>query len=429
MAIQLRLTASKRWWLVAAVFFVAFCCASVLVKAEFEGLVDDAEDEVVATKQPSPVEPEPKAEWDEDEFELPAVEKQAPEIKSDHEVKLQPMKGRSPIKKKDTYYVEMVAVAFLLLYGANLLYGRAYNNTIAHRWVKHFACEGGIFDKNFSLIGTGDSDSELIMRESASIFKFYASGRRYCQGLLATLNLRARQDILSLIYYLVDPREDTIDVEVYMNESSMPTTVLAVAVPKAARALLKNFKDVVTFTKQITVAKDRLPTWPAEKLTVLAEHSSVFYDLFSDSKLQQLFASEGPYKQSFKYFRSMHFTTENSEGSYKRVLKFTFALPDPENMQHLTNLIALIPLFIDLLGTYKLSLEAQKKASEMRAKLQEAAYKEGLQSRKEALLQKKAEKLKEEKERMAKLPPETRRKLEEKQAKAQQRKQIKVKRV
>lgn len=357
--------------------------------------------------------PVPKSatlEWDEDEFELPAPSKETSTGQPDSTVPTPSKPAVALIRQPGGYAVEFIVVVFLVFYGGNFLYGRAYNSCVAKKWSQQFASDGGVFDKNFSLIGSGEADAEPVMRESASLFKFYASGRRYCQGLLATLNMRARQDVLSLVYYLIDPREDVMEVEVYMNEVNMPHTVLTVAVPKVARVIQRNCKDVSGFAKQVTVAKDKLASWPHDKLVVYAEHSSVFYDVFSDTRLQQLFAAEGPYKSNFKYFRSMHVTSENSEGSYKRVLKFTYALPPPGEMASLAILVALIPMMIDFVGTYKLSPEAQKKAIEARAKLQELAFKETLQSRKDALQQKKAEKFKDEKDRIAKLEAKAKRK-------------------
>lgn len=63
---------------------------------------------------------------------------------------------------------------------------------------------------------SGDGDSaEVLMKDSASEFKFYASGRRHCSSLLATLELRKRQDLL-LGYVLAPllPHEERIDMQV-----------------------------------------------------------------------------------------------------------------------------------------------------------------------------------------------------------------------
>lgn len=55
------------------------------------------------------------------------------------------------------------------------------------------------------------------------------------QGLLATLNLKARQDLLTVLWNLINPGEDTVTFEAFMNDTSMPPIVLAVATPKVHR--------------------------------------------------------------------------------------------------------------------------------------------------------------------------------------------------
>lgn len=60
----------------------------------------------------------------------------------------------------------------------------------------------------------------------------------------------------------------------------------------------------------VEVTRDRLATFPADSLTVLAEHSSIFYDLMVDDVVQLLFA-KGTFAQLQPYFRYLHFTTEH----------------------------------------------------------------------------------------------------------------------
>eukprot|EP00976_Prorocentrum_cordatum_P003263 63113-Prorocentrum_minimum.AAC.1 len=50
----------------------------------------------------------------------------------------------------------MVAGAFLVLFAINYLIGRRANNRVARRWAAAFAGPGGVFARNFALIGPGD---------------------------------------------------------------------------------------------------------------------------------------------------------------------------------------------------------------------------------------------------------------------------------
>lgn len=46
--------------------------------------------------------------------------------------------------------------------------------------------------------------------------------------------------------------------------------------------------DVRKLTRRLEVSREHLATWPGEKLVVSAEHSSIFYDIFSDNLLEQV---------------------------------------------------------------------------------------------------------------------------------------------
>jgi hypothetical protein len=63
--------------------------------------------------------------------------------------------------------------------------------------------------------GSDDEGRVDLFKESASKYKYYASGRRFVDGMLVTLDLRARQDLL--MGYVVNalmPQDDILDLEV-----------------------------------------------------------------------------------------------------------------------------------------------------------------------------------------------------------------------
>lgn len=53
--------------------------------------------------------------------------------------------------------------------------------------------------------------------------------------------------------------------------------------------------DLKLYTRKVEVAKDRIPNWPHEKLTVLAEQPSIFYDLMSEAMLDQVCCPANPH--------------------------------------------------------------------------------------------------------------------------------------
>lgn len=398
-----------------------------------EGVKLNAED----AEAEKPVGPSTAELWDEDEFEGLAVDgvglgggahARVGRDSSQHPRKPKAQaerRARRAFARQEHYYFEIAAAVCLVIYAINVFVGKSSNEAIALAWARAYVSEGGVLEKNFSLLGPGDlDDGEVLMKESQSQFKFYASGRRYCDGFLATLDLRARQDVLSMMSYLVAPRDDLLDVEVYMSEGCMPPIVVAFGVPKVMRVLSRECEDIKTYAKPVNVR--HLSEWPSDRWTVMAESSEVFYDLVGEQFVEQIFG-EAAYDAVGKYFRYLHFTSEMVGASHKNVLRFSFVLPPSKRMEEISKLMAMVPKFVDIVGTYRLSAEARKKAEKNRAEESERLFREGTQARRDALQQKKREQLEAERERIKKLSPEEQQKWSEKQQKLKQRRAQKMK--
>ncbi|XP_058091129.1 uncharacterized protein At5g49945-like [Magnolia sinica] len=363
--------------------------------------------------------------WDEDEFEgLPVVTDPVPsEFPSADPTPAssQPSDPISPSKPPAprSYTIEIVSVSFLIAFILNYFTGKRENENIALAWAAKFATKDTIFEKNFSLLGTGDgNDTPLLLKEGQDVFKFYASGRRFCQGLLATMELKCRHDLIARIYNLIVPSKDLITFEVYMNEDSMDQVVFALARKKAAKAMQKEVRDLQRYANLVSVPAGR--KWVAEDLAVVAESKEVAGDLVTEAVLEQVFGDKA-FEKYGKWFISLHFSDQHS-GSYRKVLMFKFALPDANNMADLTRLVALVPYYIDLIGRYKLSPQARSKTEAARSKAAQEAYKELQFARQEALQKKKAERRKTMEEAEAKLSAEAIRKKEERERARQMKK-------
>jgi len=320
-------------------------------------------------------------------------------------------------------YLEAVAAVGILVYVAVFVLGVLNNKARAEAWAKAYAMPGGLLDRNFSQLG----GKGLLMRDSPSLFKLYASGRRHCQGLLAEVQLMPRQDLLSMLWCVIFPSEDTITIDVFMHEASMPPLVVVVATPKVAKALQRDAADVQRFTKKINASKD-MPAFADDKLWVLAEHSGIVHDLFLDKHMQQQLSFGGPNGPAMRYFHSLHFSDVKSGGKHKQVLRFVFKLPPAKKMDVVAPLMDLVPHFIDLVGTYKLSPDLKKRATDARTKQLEQDD-EVRRKRQEALINKKIERAEAEKAKLARMTPEARAKAKEKMERAAMKKAMNKKTV
>ncbi|GFY94705.1 hypothetical protein Acr_10g0000900 [Actinidia rufa] len=235
--------------------------------------------------------------WDEDEFEGLPVEKPS-ETEKEKSVDSDPNSNPDPESKTNeepkiqsvsrSYIVEILCGWFLVMFVINFFTGKRENENIALAWATKFAGKDSIFEKNFSLLGIGDGkdDSPLLLKEGQNVFRFYASGRRYCQGLLATMELQSRHDLISRLFNLVVPCKDEITFEVYMNDEAMDHVVFALAKKKAAKTMQKEVRDLQRFAGLVSPPSGR--KWAVEDLAVVSESKEVAGDLVTEVVLEQV---------------------------------------------------------------------------------------------------------------------------------------------
>lgn len=241
--------------------------------------------------------------WDEDEFEGVPIQHPAPETDptsipedalADQTTSESKTTGESKnvavSKKSSSYKIEFVCVTFLIMFVINYFTGKRENENLALAWAAKFATKDSIFEKNFSLLGVGEGDdSPLLLKEGQNVFKFYASGRRYCSGLLATMELKSRHDLISRFYNMIVPCKDEISFEVYMNDEAMDHVVFAVAKKKVAKAMQKEVRDLNRFTGGLMAAPSGGgKKWVADELGVVSESKEVAGDLITDAVLEQV---------------------------------------------------------------------------------------------------------------------------------------------
>ncbi|KAK7412017.1 hypothetical protein VNO78_03463 [Psophocarpus tetragonolobus] len=378
------------------------------------------------TPSPSPA-PEPDRPkgsafdlWDEEEFEGVPVEQAAPEAPKSQENTTGSERPQSA-KGRESLRVEMVCGSFLVMFAINYFSGKRENEKIALSWVAQFAGKESIFEKNFSLLGMGEGDeAPLLLKEGQTTFKFYASGRRYCQGVLATLELKSRHDLIARIYNMIVPSSsrDHISFEVYMNDDSMDHVVFALAKKKPAKSMHKDLPDLHRFATLLSPPSSR--KWLSDHLSLLSESKELAYDFITDAVIDQVFGDKA-FEKFGKGLISLHFSDQHP-GIHKKVLLFKFVLPAAKNMADMTRLVALVPYYIDLIGRYKLSSQARSKTEAARQKVALEAQKEIRNAQQEAMQRRKAEKKKMMEEAEAKLSAEAIRKKEAKERARQMKK-------
>ncbi|XP_071438695.1 PAT complex subunit CCDC47 [Hetaerina americana] len=357
----------------------------------------------------------------------------------------------------DSFYLEMLMVAGLLVYFLNFFAGKSRNNKLANAW---FNTHRNLLEDNFSLVGddgkvendssgnSGNSGNVVgLVKESENVYTLWCSGRTCCEGMLVELKFLKRQDLVAVISQLLRPGSgsgssvDQVLVRVEMNKEDMDSFVLCVAARKTALRLGKDMSDLSLFCPERRQA-DKYGG-PSGML-VLSEMSEVASSLL-DSRLLTVLNRYTDYIDYIHF--SDQFSGPKPEDSAptklpetKKVLLFGFNIPPcksrtvTEVMEQMRPLMQLVFYCMEKVKRFRLSKEAKSKADKNRLRVEEAFLKTTHAARAEAAAARREERKRQEKERiLQEEDPEKQRKWEEREARRQMKKrapkmkQLKVK--
>lgn len=198
-----------------------------------------------------------------------------------------------PWDRWESFYLEILMVAGLVVYFINYMVGRSKNARIAEQWL---ADHMQLLSENFSLLSHSNNSSDnprdnILMKESESQYNLYCSGRVGCESMLVELKLIKRQDLVAILAQLVRPQNDQAHIHVELSKDEVDNFVLAVATKRTAMHLVRDMADISVFCPEKR---------PGEKfglpsgffvMSEIAEATSAILD----SKVLQAFAKFSPY--------------------------------------------------------------------------------------------------------------------------------------
>jgi outer membrane lipoprotein-sorting protein len=343
---------------------------------------------------------------------------------------------------RTNYYLEYVYVGFIVAYVINFWVGKTKNEAIAKAWAESV---GKQLRREFTKIGkvsrapsseavgsdnepdstdnnSSSKESEdtrhnfVLTKENQHTFTVQATGRANCVGLQATLILRKRHDLVSLLLELFSKNQDVVTLDVLLEDAVSEPFVFAVVRKRDERKFRKANPDTA-----FCGGGNQIEGLPRSLvvLSELEELSSAF--LTSQYEVLQTISK---YESTFL---KMHFTDQAVLSSkHSSSLSFEFKLPeDVSQMNQIALLTKMALHFIDLVAKTKLSKLGRQKTEKNRAKIVELTEKSAHQQRQEAAQQRKFEKLQQERLKYDTMSPEAQRKYDEKQYKKEMKKKTK----
>ncbi|KAJ8714921.1 hypothetical protein PYW08_004902 [Mythimna loreyi] len=339
----------------------------------------------------------------------------------------------------DAYWLEGILCCLLASYALAYVIGRAKNTSIATNFLK---LHKPLLDDNFTLVGeTGldvvaASDERGWRREAEHCFTMWCSGRLCCEGMLLTLKLIKRQDLVHVLLGVVRPTPDTLLVRVELGKDDSDPFVLCVAQKKIATKLSKEMQDLSVFCPERRPGdKHGLPS-SMSVMSETAEATSAVLDTRVCAALEHYHQYVQFIHISDKYSgpKQIEEAAVTKPPDTEKVMLISLALGPDGGGDEVRPLLQLVFHLMDKIKRLRLSKEALAKCEKRRQKVAEAWLRGAHAARQEQAAARREEKRKQEKERiLAEDDPEKQRRWELKEQKRQQKrktpkmKQLKVK--
>ncbi|MCP9259640.1 Coiled-coil domain-containing protein 47 [Dirofilaria immitis] len=275
------------------------------------------------------------------------------------------------------------------------LHFRSYQNRkIANKW---FMDVTPLLEEQFTLVGDDGTSEDLreghMHKETDAVYTVWCSGRVGCQGMLITLKLLKRQDLIHVIMNLIRPKLDKVIIRIDVDSNEMDSFVFAIGQRKSVIKAAKEKMDLSLFTvERKGVDKLGLPS----SIVIYAEMFEAVNAII-DSAILSVFRK---YEDSIDYF---HFSDQYS--GYK-----------PSDGESLTRLpeTSRVLFFAFKMSSSTAEIDALlRMADKKRQSVQEAFLKTTHQARQEAAQARREEKTRERKQRLLEEEdPEKQRRLE-----------------
>ncbi|OMJ08503.1 Coiled-coil domain-containing protein 47, partial [Smittium culicis] len=311
------------------------------------------------------------------------------------------------------YKLEGLVILTIIFYIINYFIGSAENKTIIKKLEEPIK---SVLKRHFY---SANDERRIFEIDSPSDVLIYASGRRNCVSLQGHVQLKVRQDLISLANDFLADNNEQISFEIVLDQDKADGFVFAVTPKNKSKFLLQDRHDISSFTTVLNSDKVDSKTVvfseTSEATNLLLSTELPYYLNKKTGLLSELYISDQPDKKPDE----LNFTSSKKLTAVLRIPKL-----NETGISQLVENIEFVFHLIDVVcESIKLKPDTLKKLEKNRVSAyKDLKRKEEIKKQEEAL---KAAALKKkiERESIERLPADQRRKAEEKlKAKAEKKK-------
>ena len=298
------------------------------------------------------------------------------------------------------YLYEICMISLVLIFILNSIYGVKKNSAIANKW---FLKNRSFFEDNYSHLG-GEREynpSNLsLIKDSYNDYKFFASGRVYVSWCLVDINLKRRQDLISLLSQIfLFGEKDRIMYEISLAPSEDVPCIFAICKRKDVKTTKKNYREINEFTEASN------PSFMDKNYMLLTEDEETLNRLFSNRQFLN------QYKKIEKFLELIFFTDRRTAKD-KHGLVVSFELKNSYTEADFYDMTVFTHMLIDTIGATSVKATYRKEANARRKEYEAKISRELAEKNKEEI-----KNAKDEKKNAEKNKPMTREQLRKKEEK------------
>ena len=298
------------------------------------------------------------------------------------------------------YFYEICMISLLVIYIINAIMGVKINRKLAESWLEK---NKKFFEDNYAHLG-GEKEYNpnqiTLIKDSYNDYRFFASGRVYLSWLLVDINLKRRQDLISILseIFLFNER-DKIMYEVSLTPTEDIPCIFAICKKKDIKANKKNYRELEEFTEVSN------PYFMDKNYVMLTEDEDTTNKIFNNKELMNQY-------KNIEKFIDLIFFTDRRTAKDKHGLVISFELKGSYTEEDFYDMNIFAHTLIDVLGSTSVKGAYKKEASARRKEYEAKISRELAEKNKEEV-----KNAKEEKKNQESNKPMTREQLRKKEEK------------
>jgi len=298
------------------------------------------------------------------------------------------------------YFYEICMISLLVIYIINAIMGVKINRKLAESWLEK---NKKFFEDNYAHLG-GEKEYNpnqiTLIKDSYNDYRFFASGRVYLSWLLVDINLKRRQDLISILseIFLFNER-DKIMYEVSLTPTEDIPCIFAICKKKDIKTNKKNYRELEEFTEVSN------PYFMDKNYVMLTEDEDTTNKIFNNKELMNQY-------KNMEKFIDLIFFTDRRTAKDKHGLVISFELKGSYTEADFYDMNIFAHTLIDVLGSTSVKGAYKKEASARRKEYEAKISRELAEKNKEEV-----KNAKEEKKNQESNKPMTREQLRKKEEK------------